>query len=654
YGLRTATVSGQRLNGLSGASFENFITDKPTRKPIDGITPAFAKLSPESCKLVIFHMIPVQNMAKVLTPDHVEKLRGYVKNGGHVLFTYDTPAGLAEDLMPVTLGKTVSINEIYTAGRPAGGNFAFFPEKLPVLGTFRSAAAKPGAEVLSMIKDPTGKEIAPYLARIRIGKGSVTFFNAHKTNPTKFYDYANWAYNAPFFAQVAADCVGLKIKPKMSAFPAVPPRPELAEVKLDIADPVLTITDKEQPAVLRGSRALFGNGTMLDISADGTVSVTLPESGRPMIRKGEVPQVTVSSNQKLFDAKTAEAVDAGESSKALKIEWKFIGVQVKGNELVLKYADADGRNEMLRRFKAGEMNLDGRIYHGIAEKTELVKSPFLVSGIESPFELDLPDPLFARRFDCYQPPRGYGDFDLTGKVSTTVRGGQPFKLIVCKNGVYLSHSMDIGSGGGMLARKKGEPVIRTSLETKLGRVHAPVRTPWQWRYFSAGPERGHQEYLAMYQFYRKIVRKLYGLKELPAMPVVRYDYQLTPAEREAVIKAAVKAGYRFVSPPNPESPIESINSKGNKKVYDRISELGAKVRIWTAGSYAQGNNGWLINHHPEWFVRDEKGKIYQYGGRYPVLDINNAEFRKWCQGVYKDAIVHGVFWFYRDMDGAAA
>ena len=82
--------------------------------------------------------------------------------------------------------------------------------------------------------------------------------------------------------------------------------------------------------------------------------------------------------------------------------------------------------------------------------------------------------------------------------------------------------------------------------------------------------------------------------------------------------------------------------------------MGAKVRIWTAGSYAQGTGGWIINHHPEWFVRDENGGILKYFRKYPVIDINNAEFRKWCQGVYKDAIDHGVRWFYRDMDGAAA
>lgn len=653
-GFAVNTVSGQRLNGLSGASFENFITDKPTRKPIDGITPAFAELSPEVCKLVVFHMIPAENMSRVLRPENIVKLRSYVEKGGHVLFTYDMPAGLAEDLLPVTLDKPVFIKENYSANRPAGKNYDSFPEILPVLGTFRQAVSKAGAEVLSMIKDANGREIAPYLARIRIGEGTVTFFNAHKTNPKKFQDYANWAYSSSFFAQIAADCVGIKIKPKMTVFPPIPARTPLAEVTLNIADPVLNIADADEPAVLHGRQVRFGNGLKIDISPDGAVNVTFPGQDSPYIRNAQMPRMLFSPKQRVLNSQTAEAVDVEESSQTLRIDWKFTEARTRGNELILTYEDGNGKNRMIRRLKAGRMNLDGRIYHGIAEKTEVLNSPFLLSGIETPFELDLPDPLFARRFDCYQPPRGYKDFDLTGRENTVIKGGQPFKLIVCRNGVYLSHAMDIGSRGGTIYRKKGEPFIHTSLETRLGRVYAPVQTPWQWRCFSEGPERGHQEYLAMYQFYRRIVRQLYGLRELPACPVVRYDYQLTSEEKEAVIKAAVKAGYRYVSPPNPESPIEKINSPDSKSTYDWIAGMGAAIRIWTAGSYVQGSGGWIINHHPEWFVRDEKNNIFQYFRKYPVIDVNNPEFRKWCQGVYKDAIDHGVRWFYRDMDGAAA
>ena len=653
YGFKVRTISGQNLNGLSGASFENFISDKPTKKPIDGITPMFSKLTPSIYKLVIFHQIPAGNMAKILTEENLALLKAYVEKGGNVLFTINMPAGLAEELLPVRIEEPYSIDEIYSANRPGNDNFTFFPEKLPVLGNFLVAQPKPEATVLSMIKDPNGNEIVPYIARIKIGDGTVTFFNGQRKNPTKFQDFTNWAYSAPFFAQIAGDCINFKIAPKMVEFPAIPERPLLSEVALDIADPVLAI-ESNVAVTLDGNKAIFANGTIVDINDKGTVAVTFPGKDKPFIRNATTPQVVVSKKQKVFDSETAEAVGVKESNQTVKIKWNFTGATVDGNELVLNYQDESGANKLVRRFKAGFMNLDGKIYNGIAEKSELVASPLLVSGINSEFDLALPDPLFARRFDCYQPPRGYADFDMSGKKDVEVIGGQPFKLIACKEGVYISHSMDIGSHGGKLTRTKGNPFIHTSLNTALGRVNAPAETPWQWRYFSDGAERGHQEYLAMYQFFRKIVREKYQLKELPACPVVRYDYQLSHEEREQVIKAAVAAGYRFVSPPNPESPIEGINSESNIANYDWISGMGAQVRIWTAGSYAQGNNGWIINTHPEWFVRDENGKILNYFKKYPVIDINNAEFKAWVKGVYKDAIDHGVKWFYRDMDGAAS
>ena len=654
YGFRVRTISGQNLNGLSGASFENFISDKPTKKPIDGITPTLDKLSPKLYQLVVFHQIPVNNMTKVLTPENVAKLRKYVEDGGNVLFTYNTPAGVVDELLPVELAEPYSLEEIFAANRPAGGNFDFYPEKLPVLGYFIVAKAKPEAQVLSMISSPDGDPVSPYIARIKIGEGTVTFFNGHRINPTKFQDFSNWAYSASFFVQVIGDCVGKKIAPKLTTFPEIPARPELAEVKLDIADPVLVINDDTAPVSLADNRATFGNGTVVTISPDGAVEVTLPGKDKPFIRNAAAPHMVISKKQKVFDSETAEAVGVKEDNQAVDISWKLDGVRAEGNELIISYVDKTGKNRMIRRFKAGEMNLDGRVYPGIAEKDEITESPLLLSGINAPFDLDLPDPQFARRFDCYQPPRGYKDFDMTGKTDSEVIAGQPFKLIACKNGVYISHSTDIGAGGGNIVRKKGAPYIHSSLRTNLGRVFAPVRSPWQWRYFSDGPERGHQEYLAMYQFFRKMVRQLYGLKEIPACPVVRYDYQLTKEEKEAVIKAAVKAGYRFVSPPNPESPIEGINSEASIANYDWISSLGAQSRIWTAGSYVQGNGGWIYNTHPEWFVRDENGKILNYFKKYPVIDINNADFRAWVKGVYKDAIDHGVKWFYRDMDGAAS
>ncbi len=650
-GLKVRTISGQNLNGLSGASFEHFVSDKPKLKPIDGITPTFAKLSPKMYKLVVFHIIPEKNMSKIFTPENLQKLYEYVDQGGNVLFTINTPIE-AEDLLPVTLGSYEEFDDFYT-DRPTTGNFEDYPEKIPVLGRFRNNTLKEGAQALCWIKTPDGDQVTPYIARINIGKGTVTYFNGENVNPRQFKAFSNWAYSNAFFQQVINDCIGKKIGvvKKLARFPETPARPEIAEVNLDIADPVLNITDNPGNVTVVDNVARFADGTVVSVSPEGAAEVTLPGQTFAFIKNAKTPEIRISKKQRVFDDDTAEATNVKESSEAIKLDWKLDAFYTEGNLLAIKYVA--GNSEMVRYFKAGKMNLNGRIYTGIAEKTVITKSDLLISGIHHKSELNLPDPLFARRFDCYQPPRGYKDFDMTGKETSKVIAGQPFKHIVCKNGVFLANGMDIGNGGSF-GREKGAENIYFNVYANVGRIKAPAQSAWYWRWFSEGPERGHNEYLAMYQFQRKILRNLYNLKELPGYPVVRYDYQLKQDEKLAVIAAAAKAGYRFVSPPNPESPIESINTDGNKVIYKWHTDAGVAARIWTAGSYTQGNGTWTYLNHPEWFVRDENGKIMQYFKKYPVIDINNQEFYKWCTAIYKDAIDHGVKWFYRDMDGAAS
>ena len=650
-GLRVLTISGQNLNGLAGATFENFVTDKRTKPPIDGITPMLDQLHPKFFQLVVFHQIPAKNMPKILTPENIAKLRNYVENGGKILFTNCLPADLAEDLLPVKLEKSLAVDDGYFADRPTNGNFDFCPKKLPILGSFRLAKAKPEAEVLSMIKTPDGDDAAPYIARIKIGKGEVTFFGATLGSTTSIRSFPHWAYAKPFFAQVVADGAGVKTTPKIDTFHPIPERIQLGEITLDIVEPVLSITDDSTPILLQGNRALFGYGVMLTLADNGAVDITFPGKDKPFIRNSGAPQIITSPTPLLVSSATSETIYTGPSKIAADVSWQVQEMTVAGNELVITYIDKSRQNRLLRHFKSGKMNLDGRIYYGIAEKSELVESPLLVSGLTTDFDLDLPDPLFARRFNPYSKIRGYKDFDMTGRSDAEVAGGQPFKLVVGKGGVYISHPMDSDSLSDSLSRKKGALFISATLHTDFGRMHAPIKTPWQWRYFSDGPERGHQEYLAMYQFFRKIVRQLYGLKEIPAYPIVRVGHNISKAEKNQVIEAAVKAGYRYISIPSEESPIENINRPQSLANFERISALGAQIRIWTAGSYVQGNGGWIINNHPEWFLRDDRGRYIQYGGRYPVIDINNEEFRAWCKSVYKDAIDHGVRWFYRDMDG---
>ncbi|MCQ2377678.1 MAG: hypothetical protein MJ016_00505 [Victivallaceae bacterium] len=652
-GARVLQVNAPYLDGLSGSSIKAHLGDKVEPKAFDGITPALDKAA--AYKILIFNHLHPESQKLLFTPERIAKLKIYVENGGHILLTIDAPETLG-DLLPVELGKYVTLDELLSANRPGSEKFAMFPETLPVFRFYREAKLRDGAVALSTIRDASGKEVAPYIARIRIGKGSVTFFNTELTNPSQIKDFSNWAYSKAFFAALANDCFGGKLDAEkcMTKLEEIPARTEVAEATVSLDAPQLGIYDSDDPVQISGNRATFGNGTVLEVASDGSVSVTRPNRKSAFIKKYRVPALTFSKKQKVFDSATAEAVDIKDSSTAADIKWTFSKLEGKGNQAVITYV-APG-NEMQWIFKIGKLQLDGRTLDGIADRIELVKSPLLVSGVNFTAELDLEKPLYAHRFDCYQPPRGYTAFDMTGKTKSDTRdfAGQPFAMIVCENGLYIGNRSTPTLTSARIIRDKGAEFIEAGHTENLGRIKAPLRTDYYWQWYADGTERGLLDYLAMYQFMRHTLRMQSGLKEYCGYPVARFGYQLTEDEKDEVIRFAGRAGYRFIFPPNPESPIESIISERNMEIFGKIVAAGARARIWTAGSYVQGDGGWIINNHPEWFVRDEKGEIFKYFGSYPVIDVNNPEFYDWYVTVLSRAIAGGVGWVYRDMDAAAS
>ena len=652
-GARVLNVNAPYLDGYAGATIKTHIGDKVEPKAFDGITPALKKAN--TYKLLIFNHILPECQEMMFTSERIAQLKSYVENGGNILFTIDVPAKLGE-LLPVTFGKYQILDTVYSANRPAGSIYKSIPEVLPVYRFYREATLKSGAQALSVIRDASGKEVAPYVARIKIGKGTVTFFNTELTNPTQILDFSNWAYSRAFFVALASDCFGGKLKPGkcISKLEAIPERKQVGETTASVIPPKNAICDSNDLVQVSGKTATFGNGMKLEVAADGTVSITWKGKNKPFVKNYQIPAIRYSKKQKVFDSKTAEAVDVKEDLTAADIKWQFKSLTANGNLAVLTYIAKD--SELHWVFKIGRLDLDGRSFDGFADRIELVKSPLLVSGIGFESELDLDEPLYAHRFDCYQPPRGYTAFDMTGKVKSDTKSfaGQPFAMIVCKNGVYLGNRSMPTSASACFIREKGGKTIKSKHSEGLGRIYAPLATQFYWQWYADGTERGHNDYLAMYQFMRHLLRTEAGLKELPAYPVASYGYQMTDKEKDQVIEFAGKAGYRFIFPANPESPIEAIDSPANMEIYGKIAKVGARARIWTAGSYVQGDGGWIINHHPEWFAKDEKGKIFKYFGTYPVIDVNDPEFYDWYTKVLKHAIDGGVGWVYRDMDAAAS
>ncbi len=658
-GAKVTPVVGKYLAGLSGASIKQHLGDKVEPTPLDGITPAFKKL--KDYPLVIFAFIKAENLQKLFTPERQALLKEYVANGGNVMFTVEMPAGILDEILPVTLGEKVITDINMKVDRPTGQRFEIFPTDIPYFRVYREAAAKPGAEVLSFIKDADGKVIAPFIVKGKFGKGSVTFFNTEKINPQQFRDFSNWAYCAAFWVATAAESGDLKMTPAklIDTLEAIPERKEIADSTLTLAEPTFSVTDSNAAIEISDRTATFSDGAKVKVNANGAVEITLPGGEAPILRNFKIPAVAYSETKVTTGKLTYEADDLVDVVKAADIKWQFDRLTAENGVLNIHYR-AKG-SEMIWQFKSGKMDLDGREYVGVAERVKITQCPLFVNQINFESELCLPKPKFARRFSCYSPPRGYSDFPMDGSVKKSdtftwnyFGSGQPFELIVCEDGVYLANVDTAFATTPRLIREKGKKYIQATRFHAVGRIKAPLETSFYWHWFSPGKERGHQEYLAMYQFIRQRYRRQNDLLELPPYPVVNFGYQLSREERQAVIDAAAKAGYRFIHPPMPENPIEKTNSPAAKGVYKLITDAGSSVHIWTAGSYVQGDGGWIINHHPEWFCKKEDGSIFSYGGNYPVIDVNNPEFYDWYCQVMTDAINSGVKWVYRDMDGAAA
>ncbi len=659
-GFRAVNVDSRYLDGFGGASLKQNMSDKREPKPWDGITPTLNGLFGK--KLVMFHDIKDVNMEKILTPERIEQLRAYVEGGGHLLFTYNCPLEVS-DLLPVQMvGEVESVDEDtpYVANRPNLPMFSCFPETLPVFKHFQVAIPVEGAEVLSWISIQ-GNNVSPYIVRKKIGNGTVTFFNGEYTYAHQLKEFSNWAYGKAFFLAVIASAAESNFDPDkmIDRMQPIPERHQVDEVVVDVKQPKLGISENTQAVVVNENTAAFGNGTKVQLGVNGSVSIFYPGIEEPVIRKFKVPAVSFSTDRTFFDSKTAEATDAAATVTAADIKWKVASFEAQGNKLVITYTAPD--SEMRWIFTAGKLDLDGREFTGIAERVEVAKCPIYINAVKFESELTPPEPLFARRNSCYSPPRGYTEFDMTGAKDADTHNwgffgsGQPFELLVCKNGVYLANVEEADPVSPQMIRKKDAKAITNIRTVSFGRVHAPVASKNYWHWYSIGAERGHNDYLAMYQFERQDLRRKAGLKELPAYPICRYSHQISAHEQEVTRNAAVKAGYRYLALPGCEEPADASYAPERHKFVGDLAKQGVYSHIWTAGSYVQGDGGWIYNTHPDWFVRAKNGKIFAYDDpKYPVIDLNNEEYAAWFRELVKPAIERGIRWVYRDMDGAAA
>lgn len=653
-------LNGPYLDGLSGAPIRQHMNNTVEPEPIDGITPAFERL--KRFRLVIFHLIPEKNMEKILTPERIEKLKTYLQNGGHVLFSMTAPENL-DELMPCEFNGYEDVIEFYSANRPNGNKFALFPEKLPVFRRIRTATPKPDAEVLSTVCDADGTPVSVYIARKKIGKGSVTFFNAEKNNPTQVQDYSNWAFSNAFFVALAADCANLKLKPEncITTLPDLPEAKEIDSASISVKEPELKMVENSADPVISGDSATFPCGSKITVDDAGKISAFIPGQKEALFYYDNGGGLKLqAAKQRQFDSKTAEAVDVKEETKDIDQNLKLTKIYAENGAVVLEFASEN--SSVKRYFKPAKFYLDGREFSSIGEKIKVEKAPQLISRVMTDAKLTPPEPLFARSMACYRGPRGYSEFDMSGKTkgdtnSYGIISGQPFEYVVCADGVYIANSNEIASIGMHMQRNAGAPAIDSEISFGFGRLPAPQETVWYWRSYSPGKERGHNDYLAIYQYQRQTMRRNAGLDELPAYPTLEISYKISKKEQLKVLDFAAKYGYRYAMFQNPESPIEKLI--GRKENCQLIKSRGMKAYQWSAGSYTQGIDGWIYQNHPDWFAKDENGKLFRYFGSaknigYPVIDINNKEFLDWYMKLVEPLFEAGMGWIYRDMDAAAS
>ncbi|MCQ2353144.1 MAG: hypothetical protein MJ033_06670 [Victivallaceae bacterium] len=657
-GCRGINANGAYLDGFNGATIKVNMTDKVEPTPFDGITPLLEKLTGK--KLVVFHDIPANLMAKMLTSERIAQLKSYVENGGNILFTLDCPNEVG-DLLPLQMEEMEAPEAPLFANRPAGEKYAAFPEKIPVYRAFHRGRAVEGATVLSMIRDENGNEVAPFLVRKSVGKGTVTFLNAEIAYALQLKEFSNWAYGKAFFIAVVGDSANVKVKADalIERMQPIPERKNLDEIAVSVQIPQLGVTECAEVPEIKDKTVTFANGCCLTLAENGSVEITYPGQTESLIRNYRIPEISYSTDRSLFDEATAEATDAASETTPADIKWQFAGISVDGKSAVISYTAKDSLMRWI--FTAGKLLLDGREYAGVADRIEVTKCPLYINKVVFTSDLTPEKPLFSRRNSCYSPPRGYAEFDMTGKTTADTSfwsyfgSGQPFELVACENGVFLGNIDEAESVEVRLARQKGEKAITRTRRHGFGRVLAPVASKNYWHWYSVGAERGHNEYLAMYQLQRQTLRRKAGLDELPIYPGCRVSHQVSEDEQKAVRDAAAKAGFRFLRLPGAEEPADVSYRASRFPLIRELRDKGVRSHIWTAGSYVQGDGGWIYNHHPEWFVRDPKGKIFAYSGsRYPVIDVNNEEYYKWFCELAKPAIEAGVGLVYRDMDGAAA
>ncbi len=646
------------LDGLGGASIKTFLTDLEEPEAKDGITPAFADLS--IYKLVVITGIPQQQLELLYTAERISALRQFVESGGCLLLGNNTPKSLAE-LLPVVPGEFAKDHDHCKVKRPISSHFSSLPEEWKLPSRYRALQLLPDARVLAPILDERGAEKGILLAEKAFGQGKVVYVNDEWTYRQGLIQLCSWAYGRALMISVVAEAIGMTLNADSAIYHLTPPPPrkQYDSLRLKVNPPDLALQEDPGDARVSGREITFGGGVRLVVDDTGGVAVYYPGVSAPLIKNMSPPVFTFSDGLAAMEDASFEAVTEEQKGKTVSVLWQLESITAMGPQATLWYKGNEG-SELAWHFKGGKLQLDGREFIGIAEAISVQKSTLLLESMNITFGIALSESgRRVRRFACYNPPRGYCEFDLSGKESVEVRyggffgDGQPFSWLVSEQGIFSDFVEKPCSISVHQSVAKGAAEVQNRLVMRFGRLKAPASGEFIWHMYSAGAERGNNDWMAMYQFQRENLRRNAGLKSMVPEPMATHQNICSEEDIAASLAAARELGFSMYWLPWCPSPIENLDSESAKKRYAQVRAAGLTPSPWTAGDYSHGESE-KIYANKSWYIYDKNGKIFQYFGKYPVLDLHNSDFRTWYYGLIGRAIEGGLGGVYLDMYGAAS
>ncbi|MCQ2378058.1 MAG: hypothetical protein MJ016_02460 [Victivallaceae bacterium] len=665
-GYRVTLINSVYLDGCGGASIKITPSDPVEPKPLDGITPEFADLG--KYKIVVFDTMPLEGQEKLFTPERIEALKKFVSDGGSVVFTVNVPEKLG-DLLPVEKQKVMdSMDKVDVEGayvsRPQNAAFGMLPEKWDVFTEFRFCQAKPGARVLANVCDPQGNAVSPYLVEMDYGKGKVIFWNAQYERLQKTRQLFGWAYT-PALSGAIAETVcpdgkvdaGANLKKQMKIAEGEIQPKTLESAQIAISSPEFSLHATDAAATVQGDEIVFGNGAKIKIAEDKkSVDLYFAGATKPYVKNLALPVIGYPAKADKVDSlETAEAVGVKSENKTSSATWKIVSVE--GGKCATIKVVADDGSAYTWTFRTGEANVDGRLFSGLGQEITIDALPkHLLASVTLTQKVDVGNKNF-RRFACYQPPRGYKDFDFTGGVAADTRSwgffsdGQPFSWIEGSDAVF-SEFVDAPAPTSLgYTVKKGDDFAVGKITFRFGRVNVPQSTPLFWQMVSDAKYNTTNDWIAMYQFQRKMLRAKAGFPEIAAQPCAAYHDTCTKNESRSIMDFAAEKGFKLMFLPYCPAPMEAF--EGPHSPFTDCKARNMAGYPWFPCCHSPDKTRTVVEH-PEWYLKDENGKLAQYFGHFYIGDMNNDEFMKWHLSVVDNMMAQGVKTVWYDMGGTGS